>query len=122
MVAMGTAAQTARVAVDERRAEGLPVGLVAIRTYRPFPAEALRAALGDVKRVVVLDRAVSLGAGGVVTAEVRAALSGLPPHVVGVVAGLGGRDVSVRTLRRAFTAEEDVWIDLKRELVEEVAS
>jgi pyruvate ferredoxin oxidoreductase alpha subunit len=120
LVAMGTAAQTARVAVSELRAEGLPVGLVAIRTFRPFPVEELRAALGDAKRVVVLDRAVSLGAGGVVATEVRAALSELPrpPKVVGVVAGLGGRDVSVETLRRAFAAEEDGWIDLKPELVE----
>ena len=115
LVAMGTAAQTARAVVDELRDEGLAAGLVAIRTFRPFPRDVLRDALAGAGRVVVLDRAVSLGAGGIVATEVRDALYGLPdaPEVVGTVAGLGGRDVSRETLRRAFAATADGWIDLR---------
>jgi pyruvate ferredoxin oxidoreductase alpha subunit len=121
LVAMGTAAQTARLAVDRTRERGLAAGLVALRTYRPFPKEPLRGALGSTRRVVVLDRAVSLGAGGPVVTEVRDALYELDsrPEVVGVVAGLGGRDVSIETLEHALEADREAWIDLRPELVEE---
>jgi len=117
LVAMGTAAQTARLIVDELRGEGGAAGLIAIRTFRPFPAQEIADALRHVKRVVVLDRAVSLGAGGIVAGEVRAALGDHASAVVSVVGGLGGRDVSRRTLRRAFESTEDGWIDLNTELV-----
>jgi pyruvate ferredoxin oxidoreductase alpha subunit len=115
LVAMGTAAQTARAVVDELREDGFPAGVVAIRNFRPFPTRAVREALGAAGRVVVLDRAVSIGAGGIVAGEVRNALYGLPdaPKVIGAVAGLGGRDISRETLRRAFMATEDGWIDLR---------
>lgn len=120
LVAMGTAAQTARIAVDEMRALGLAAGLLALRTFRPFPAAAIRSAVEHAARVVVLDRSVSIGAGGPVAAEVRAALlaSPHPPEVVGVIAGLGGRDVSVSTITAALRATDDVWIDLRGSLVE----
>lgn len=119
LVAMGTAAQTARVAVDELRADGLAAGLVAIRCFRPFPSAQLREALARAGRVVVLDRAISLGFSGPVVSEVKTALFDLqnPPPVVGVIAGLGGRDVSMATLKRAFEAKEDSWVDLKSELL-----
>ena len=117
LVAMGTAAQTARLVVDELRGEGGSAGLVAIRTFRPFPSAQLREALRGAARVVVLDRAASLGAGGIVAGEVRAALGDHGGKVVGVIGGLGGRDVSRETIRRAFAATEDGWIDLRKELV-----
>lgn len=119
LIAMGTAAQTARIAVDAARDRGVRAGLVALRTFRPFPAAALREVLADVRRVVALDRAVSLGAGGPVATEVRAALYDLDPRpeVHGVVAGLGGRDVSVETLERAIDARADGWVDLRPELL-----
>ena len=115
LVVMGTAAQTTRVVVDELRAEGTRAGLLAIRTFRPFPSEQLRAALATMDRVVVFDRSVSIGRGGIVAMEVRDALSS-GPQVVGVIGGLGGRDVSRETLRRAFDAREDCWIDVKTEV------
>jgi pyruvate ferredoxin oxidoreductase alpha subunit len=119
LVAMGTAAQTARIAVDAARDRGIGAGLVALRMFRPFPAEAVREAVAGARRVVVLDRAVSLGAGGPVVTEVRAALYSADPRpdVVGVVAGLGGRDVSVDTLERALDSQGDGWIDLRPDLV-----
>jgi pyruvate ferredoxin oxidoreductase alpha subunit len=123
LVAMGTAAQTARLAIDHARDEGIPAGLLALRTFRPFPGDRIREALKHITRVVVLDRSVSLGAGSIVANEFRAALSesAYPADVVGVVAGLGGRDVSIETLERALRAEKDTWIDLKRELVGEMS-
>ncbi|HEX9711993.1 MAG TPA: transketolase C-terminal domain-containing protein [Actinomycetota bacterium] len=119
LVVMGTAAQTARVAVDTARTEGIAAGLLAPRAFRPFPAEEIRRALEHTGRVVVLDRAVSLGAGGVVVHEIRSALarSFYAPQVVGVIAGLGGRDMSPATLARALRAEEDAWIDLREDVM-----
>jgi pyruvate ferredoxin oxidoreductase alpha subunit len=117
LIVMGTAAQTARIVVDRLRSEGTRAGMIAIRRFRPFPAAELRNSLAGVQRVIVLDRAVSTGSGGIVVGEVRAALS-LKEHspvVIGTVGGLGGRDVSVELIARAFDATEDGWIDLRRE-------
>ena len=62
--------------------------------YRPFPAALVRAALAGAEHVIVLERAFAPGAGGVVSADVRVALAGLPMRVSTVVAGLGGRAVT----------------------------
>jgi pyruvate ferredoxin oxidoreductase alpha subunit len=120
LVVMGTAAQTAREVVDALRRDGVAAGLVAIRTFRPFPGDELVAALARARRVVVLDRSVSLGAGGPVGTEVRAALAAASgrAEVVSVIAGLGGRDVSPATIRAAFVATRDGWIDLRSERAE----
>ena len=96
LLMMGSFAQTASVAIDELRANGEKVGLVKIRLWRPFPFDELRAALAKAKKVIVLDRAISLGGpGGPVASEVRAALYDVPnkPAVVGFIGGLGGRDI-----------------------------
>ncbi|HEX9696323.1 MAG TPA: transketolase C-terminal domain-containing protein [Actinomycetota bacterium] len=111
LIVMGTAAQTARIAIDRAREQGLRAGLLAPRLFRPFPSSEIREALAGVGRVVVMDRAVSLGAGGIVASEIRSALYGSPARVVGVIAGLGGRDVSIDTLERALRADTDAWID-----------
>ncbi len=103
LVASGTAASTARAAVDEMRARGRPVGLVKVRAFRPFPVEALRRALAPARRVTVLDRNCSYGASGVFFQELKAALYGTAgaPEVHGFVAGMGGRDVTPATVRAA---------------------
>jgi pyruvate ferredoxin oxidoreductase alpha subunit len=122
LIAMGTAAQTARIVTDELRDEGVPAGMLALRSFRPFPGDELRMALDGARRVVVLDRAVSIGRGGIVAGEVSDALytRGFSGEVLGVVAGLGGRDLSLRTLRRAFETTKDAWIDLDRTALEVV--
>lgn len=117
LVVMGTAAQTARIVVDELRGAGIAAGLLALRTFRPFPTDEVLRALEHTARVVVLDRSVSIGHGGIVVTEIRDALapSAHPPEVIGVIAGLGGRDVSRATLHRAFAARQDAWIDLRED-------
>ncbi|HEU4384102.1 MAG TPA: transketolase C-terminal domain-containing protein [Anaeromyxobacteraceae bacterium] len=105
LVASGTAASTARAVVDGLRARGRPVGLVKVRTFRPFPTETLRKVLRAARRVTVLDRNCSYGASGVFFQEVRAALYGLPgaPPVHGFIAGMGGRDVTPTTIEAALS-------------------
>ena len=92
IVAMGSFAATSRFAVDLMRGQGKKVGLVKVRTYRPFPGEELVEALGSAKVAVVLDRNTV----GAVYHDLRSALFGRPdsPAVIGRIVGLGGRDVT----------------------------
>jgi pyruvate ferredoxin oxidoreductase alpha subunit len=100
------------------------VGVLQLRLFRPFPAEAVRAALAGVERVVVLERAFAPGAGGVVSADVRSALRGTPTAVTSVVAGLGGRAVTRSSLRavldRAVAGDlpDPLFLDLREDVVE----
>jgi pyruvate ferredoxin oxidoreductase alpha subunit len=108
VIALGSVLGTLRDAVAELRADGARVGVLGMTSFRPFPAAALRAALGGARQVVVLDRALALGgAGGVVGTEVRAALAGWPIGVHEVVAGLGGRPVRARSLHRMLADAEE---------------
>ena len=94
-----------KVTVRQLRAEGKKVGFVRMRWFRPFAAEDLAKTLGRFKAVGVIDRDFSLGSpyeSGVLATEVRAALyaSDKRPPVVGFIAGLGGREVTVPDVRR----------------------
>ena len=102
VVALGSVLGTAKDAVDELRDEGLPIGVLGITTFRPFPAEAVRKALAAVDRVVVLDRALAVGSGGVVGADVRTATAGDMVTTYDVIAGLGGRPITKASLLDVF--------------------
>jgi len=96
LVTMGSCGETASVAVEEMREKGRSVGLVKIRLWRPFPFEAFKKATLHAKQLVVIDRAISVGACGPVASEVKAALYGEAqrPSVYNFVAGISGRDVT----------------------------
>jgi len=96
LLTMGSFGETASVAVDKMREEGRSVGLVKIRLWRPFPFDDLKQATLHAKRLVVIDRAISVGACGPVASEVKAALYGNDrrPSVYNFVAGISGRDVT----------------------------
>ncbi len=98
MLTMGSFSETAMTAVDKLRGEGMDVGLVRLRLWRPFPFEELREAVKNADVLIVLDRAISYGGpGGPVCSEIRSALYNevKKPKVVGFVGGLGGRDITV---------------------------
>jgi len=96
LVTMGSCGETASVAVDKMREGGRSVGLVKIRLWRPFPFDELKKATLHSKQLVVIDRAISVGACGPVASEVKAALYGNDqrPSVYNFVAGISGRDVT----------------------------
>ena len=100
VVALGSVLGTLRETVDEMRADGQRIGVLGITSFRPFPLAAVRAALQGAKRVVVLEKSFSVGLGGVVSTDVRLALSGLTLIGYTVVAGLGGRAITRASLRR----------------------
>ncbi len=103
LVTAATTASTARVVIDALRDEGVAAGLLRLRVFRPFPADLIRTILADRKKVVILDRNCSFGHHGIFHQEIKSALYELPagqqPEMHGVIAGLGGRDVTVEDLR-----------------------
>lgn len=94
--AMGSIASQARNVISQLRKEGLKVGLVSLKLFRPFPASQLRELFKDTKIVVVFDRDIGYGYEGVLSYELKAALYGLKqtPFIKGFIVGLGGRDVT----------------------------
>ncbi|HXV05458.1 MAG TPA: transketolase C-terminal domain-containing protein [Solirubrobacterales bacterium] len=124
VVALGSVLGTIEEAVDAMREEGVRIGALAVKSFRPFPARTVRAALRRAKRVVVLERALAPGAGGVLSSDVRVALKEAPLDVHTVVAGLGGRPIGGESLRRLFAdagagrLEPLTFLDLDRERVE----
>ena len=98
LMTMGSTSETAMEAVDKMREEGMDVGLLRLRLWRPFPFEELRDAVREAELLVVVDRAISFGGpAGPFCSEVKAALynQDKKPKVMGFVAGLGGRDIPV---------------------------
>jgi pyruvate ferredoxin oxidoreductase alpha subunit len=102
VVALGSVLGTIEDTIDELREEGMSIGALALKTFRPFPMEAVRAALAGAQRVVVLEKALAVGRGGIVAADVGMALAGLELPVHTVIAGLGGRAITGASLRRLF--------------------
>ncbi|CAB1368695.1 pyruvate ferredoxin oxidoreductase [Denitratisoma oestradiolicum] len=108
VVAMGSVLGTIKDTVDEMRAEGHAIGVLGIGSYRPFPLEAVRDALQGARRVVVLEKSLAVGIGGILSTDVRMALSGLQLHGYTVIAGLGGRAITKKSLHRLFRqAQQD---------------
>jgi len=116
---MGSMCGTARDAVDAMRDEGLMIGLLKVRLFRPLPMQALRTGLAGVPEVLVLDRNYSPGHGGVLHQELRAALYGTPdaPRIHGYLAGVGGVNVSpekiaefVRMASASEAQPDSIWV------------
>jgi pyruvate ferredoxin oxidoreductase alpha subunit len=123
VVAMGSVLGTIKDAVDAQRDRGLRVGALGVTSFRPFPIQAVGQALGGAKQVVVLEKAISSGFGGVLSTDVALALNGLAVPVATVVAGLGGRPITQSSVVRVLEAAERgeleriSFLDLNQELV-----
>ena len=124
VLVMGALAGTVKDAVDEMREDGARIGVVVLKSFRPFPFKALREALKSLRSVVVMERMVSAGGAGAVSLEVMKALRGLPVRQSTLIAGLGGRAVTRQALKPYFARalagtleEEEIFLDLDEELV-----
>jgi pyruvate/2-oxoacid:ferredoxin oxidoreductase alpha subunit len=97
VVTGGTLTSVTRMAVDSMQEKGKKVGLMKLRMFRPVPAEQWRKVLGSAEKVVIIDRNLSPGLGGVFASEIQSALYPLEsrPIAYSVIAGLGGRDVTM---------------------------
>ena len=123
VVALGSVNGTIKEVVKALRAEGVRIGCVSLCAFRPFPLAALRAAIAHAKRVVVLEKCLAVGLGGILSDGVRKSLSGIALKGYTVIAGLGGRAITRASLRTLFqNATQDAlepvtFLDLNTEAV-----
>ena len=123
VVALGSVNGTVQEVVDAMRERGSRIGSVSIGSFRPFPLAALREVLQRAKRVVVIEKCLAVGLGGIVSDGVRKSLSGIVLNGYTVIAGLGGRAITRASLTRLLEdAERDeleqvTFLDLNAEVV-----
>jgi len=123
VVALGSVLGSIKDAVDIRREAGERIGVLGVTSFRPFPFEAVRQALATARRIIVVERAFSIGFGGVLSTDVSMATHDGGSRLHTVVAGLGGRPVTSRSLdamlARAALDDLDplVFLDLDRDVV-----
>jgi pyruvate ferredoxin oxidoreductase alpha subunit len=124
VVALGSLNGTVQEAVDAMRERGVRIGSVSIGAFRPFPLAAVRAALQGAKRVVVLEKSLAVGLGGVLSDGVRKALSGIALKGYTVICGLGGRAITQASLENLFERagrdelEQVTFLDLNEAAVQ----
>ena len=102
VVTMGSVIGTMKEVLTGMREDGISIGGLTIRSFRPFPGEALREALKHAKRVIVFEKSLAVGMGGIVAMNLRMALQDFPIRVHSVIGGLGGRPITRANLRRMF--------------------
>jgi pyruvate ferredoxin oxidoreductase alpha subunit len=110
LVITGALTGTVREALVSLRRDGHKIGLIKLSLIRPFPQADLVKAVGTCPRIIVLNRAVSYGAGGTLTQEVRSALYHLPhkPQVIDLILSLGGKEVFPETIEDIVAKNEDL--------------
>jgi len=102
VVALGSVNGTIKESVDAMRDAGVSIGSVGITSFRPFPLVALRNIISDATRIVCLEKSLAPGLGGVVASNVRLSLRGSLHPVYTVIAGLGGRPITQKSLMDVF--------------------
>ena len=130
LIAMGSVVGTIKDAVEGLRKEGKKVGLIKIKCYRPFPYEDILETIKDAKIVGVMDANISMGSEGAVGLDLKAKLCNNPkaPIVVDFIAGLGGREINLKTVAQIVQKTEDLlrsntvlleseWVDLNPSLI-----
>jgi len=123
VVALGSVNGTIQEVVDEMRDDGVKIGSLSICSFRPFPLAETREVLRRAKRVVVIEKCLAVGLGGIVSDGVRKALSGIVLKGYTVIAGLGGRAITRASLRHLFEdagndeLEQVTFLDLNADLI-----
>ena len=124
VLALGSVIGTLKDVVDELQLDGHSIGVVGLTSFRPFPYDAVRLALRTAKRVIILEKAFSTGTGGIVTQDVVRAIEGLGTQDLTLIAGLGGRSITIASLRTYLIDAMDdqverlTFLDLETETVE----
>lgn len=124
LVTSSTITSPARMVLEEMREKGVKVGLLKIRTFRPFPVKAVQQVLKGAKKAVVIDRNCSWGKGGIFADELKSAMCGVSesPLIYSYIAGLGGRSVTPDDIREWLNdaletdapGDHSVWKGMKQ--------
>lgn len=118
-VAMGSVVGTMQELVEELRAEGHSVGILSIRSFRPFPANAICKALSHARQAVIFEKSFAVGMGGVLASEIHMATVGNELKISSVIGGLGGRTITKKSLRKIIESamhgdlDKEVFLDLE---------
>lgn len=107
VMGMGTICGTARVAIDKLRQQGKKVGLIRVRCLRPFPEKELQNAIKDLQSVAVIDKHISLGQEGPLFTDIRSTVYCNDISINSYIAGLGGRDITVKHFEKVFKDLEE---------------
>jgi pyruvate ferredoxin oxidoreductase alpha subunit len=124
IVALGSVLGTIKDAADALRSAGERIGVVGITSFRPFPHDAVCDALSGARRVVVVEKAFSVGFGGVLSTDVAMATHDADLSLHTVVAGLGGRAITQRSLERTLAdalagrLDRLTFLDLDHKMIE----
>ncbi|HEU0199149.1 MAG TPA: transketolase C-terminal domain-containing protein [Burkholderiaceae bacterium] len=124
VVALGSVLGTIKDTIDGMREQGVKIGVVGVSCFRPWPLAAVRAALAGARRIVVIEKSLAVGIGGIVSTNVRASLASDARPVYTVIAGLGGRPITRTSLARSFDEatkgqlEQTTFLDLDRAVVD----
>ncbi len=127
IISMGSVVGTIKDLIDQLKEEGKKVGLLQICSYRPFPRKEIYNVLKDKMNIVVLEKSISLGRGGILASDVRWSFPRAEKKdrsISSFIAGLGGRNISMEDLRYMVekVEKEPVEIEflgLKKELISE---
>jgi pyruvate/2-oxoacid:ferredoxin oxidoreductase alpha subunit len=124
LMTSGTVTSTSRIVIQKLIGNGYSVAGIKIKRFRPFPFEEIREAIQGAKKLVVIDRNLSAGVGGIFAQELRASLYSREerPQVFGFISGLGGRDITPELIEEAVQyavehdrpEEEILWLGLKK--------
>jgi len=108
IVTLGSVIGTIKDAIDAMRSEGKKVGLLKVRSYRPFPVQALRKALKDAGVIAVIEKDVAIGGEAGLVTDLKAAFynSSIRTPIIGFTAGLGGRDITIKDIRNIVAKAE----------------
>ena len=114
LLCLGSVSGTIKEVIDEYKAKGKEIGLIRLKAYRPFPIEQLKKATKGIKNLGVIDKHASIGFGGALTNDVKAALFGEKIQIESFMAGLGGRDIDRAKIRDAIETimkgKEGKWL------------
>ncbi|MDR1362258.1 MAG: hypothetical protein LBJ16_03520 [Holosporaceae bacterium] len=117
IVTMGSVAGTLKDVADEL---GDEFGVVSVVSYRPFPTDALVAALRNATNIIVLEKALALGVGGILANEIKLALGGSGQKIRSIIAGLGGRLITKALLKDCILAHDgdpELFLGLRHDCV-----
>jgi len=124
LMTSGTVTSTSRIVIQKLIGNGHSVAGIKIKRFRPFPFEEIHGEIQGAKKLVVIDRNLSAGVGGIFAQELRASLysSEERPQVFGFISGLGGRDITPELIEEAVhyaaehsrPEEEIFWLGLRK--------
>jgi pyruvate ferredoxin oxidoreductase alpha subunit len=119
IVAMGSIVGTIKDVVDELNIDG-KFGVLSIISYRPFPDEKIKKIIRNAQKVVVVEKAVAVGRGGILFGEIELLARGMRAKIVSVIAGLGGREITGAVLRDYLLLDEppqEFFLGLRNDIV-----